>query len=325
VQKGNFSMKIVILDGYTLNPGDLDWSALQDLGEYTIYDRTSPEMLLARAADAEILLTNKVVLNRTAIEQLPNLKYIGVLATGYNVVDVVAAREHGISVTNVPAYSTSSVAQQTIALLLELTNRVGLHNESVHNSEWSGCIDFSFTKSPLIELQGKTLGIFGYGAIGKAVAQIGIALGMKILTHSRNCPKEIPAGIEWTPDRNRLFTESDVLTLHCPLTNDTQNLICNETIAMMKPSAFLINTGRGPLVNELDLADALRTGKIAGAAMDVLSTEPPSPTNPLLSAPNCIITPHIAWATGAARQRLLQTVVDNIIAFQNDNPQNVVN
>ncbi len=318
-------MKIVILDGYTLNPGDLDWSALQDLGEYTIYDRTSPEMLLARAADAEILLTNKVVLNRTAIEQLPNLKYIGVLATGYNVVDVVAAREHGISVTNVPAYSTSSVAQQTIALLLELTNRVGLHNESVHNSEWSGCIDFSFTKSPLIELQGKTLGIFGYGAIGKAVAQIGIALGMKILTHSRNCPKEIPAGIEWTPDRNRLFTESDVLTLHCPLTNDTQNLICNETIAMMKPSAFLINTGRGPLVNELDLADALRTGKIAGAAMDVLSTEPPSPTNPLLSAPNCIITPHIAWATGAARQRLLQTVVDNIIAFQNDNPQNVVN
>lgn len=318
-------MKIVVLDGYTLNPGDLDWSALQDLGECIIYDRTSPEMLLVRAADAEILLTNKVVLNRTVIEQLPNLKCIGVLATGYNVVDVVAAREHDISVTNVPAYSTQSVAQQTIALLLELTNRVGLHNEAVHNSEWSGSIDFSFTKSPLIELQGKTLGIFGYGAIGQAVAKIGIALGMKILAHSRNCPTELPSEIEWTLDRNRLFAESDVLTLHCPLTNDTQNLICNDTIALMKPSAFLINTGRGPLVNEADLAIALQAGKIAGAAVDVLSTEPPAAANPLLTAPNCIITPHVAWATGAARKRLLQIVVDNIIAFQNDNPQNVVN
>jgi len=318
-------VKIVVLDGYTLNPGDLNWLSLQNIGECTIYDRTPPEILLARTADAEILLTNKVVLNKTAIEQLPKLKYIGVLATGYNVVDIAAAREHGIIVTNVPAYSTRSVAQQAIALLLELTNRVGLHDQAVHNGEWSSSVDFSFTKAPLIELQGKTLGIFGYGEIGKAVAQIGIALGMKILAHSRNCPAELSAEIEWASDRDRLFAESDVLTLHCPLTNDTQNLICNETIAMMKSSAFLINTGRGPLVNEADLASALQAGKIAGAAVDVLSTEPPAARNPLLSAPNCIITPHVAWATDAARQRLLQIVVDNIIAFQNGSPQNVVN
>ncbi len=318
-------MKIVVLDGYPLNPGDLDWEPLKKLGACEIYDRTTPEQLIARATGADILLTNKVILNQNSINQLSELKYIGVLATGYNVVDVLSAKNKGVIVTNVPAYSTPSVAQHTFALLLELTNSVGIHNTAVDNGEWCECLDYSFTKTPLIELQNKTFGIFGYGAIGKAVANIALAFGMKVLAHSRNMPDSIPEGIEWTSDKNRIFIESDVISLHCPLTTETENIICADTIAMMKATSLLINTSRGTLINEADFSLALKNGSIAGAAIDVLSAEPAESTNPLLSAPNCIITPHIAWASSAARKRLLQTVIENIIAFQSGNKQNVVN
>ena len=316
-------MRIVVLDGYTMNPGDLDWSALQALGECVIHDRTSPEQVLARAAGAEAVLTNKVVLDRAILKQLPALRYIGVLATGYNVVDVTAAREDGVIVTNVPAYSTASVVQMTFALLLELCHGVGAHAIAVRQGAWTTSADFCFWLTPQVELSGRVMGIIGLGRIGQAVASCAMAFGMRVLALDRGKHAKPIPGLSLV-SMETLFREADVVSLHCPLTADNRGLVNRERLALMKPTAFLINTARGPLVNENDLAEALRDGRIAGAAMDVLSVEPPPSANPLLSAPHCLITPHIAWATQSARRRLMQTVVENLSAFQQDRPQNVV-
>jgi glycerate dehydrogenase len=316
-------MKLVVLDGYTLNPGDLSWDALKALIPCEVHPRTAPGDVLARAADAELVLTNKVVLDRAAIAALPRLRYIGVLATGYNVVDVAAARERGIVVTNVPEYGTRSVAQMVFALLLELCHHTGAHSEAVRAGRWTRSPDFSFWDSPLVELDGRTLGIVGLGRIGKTVASLGQAFGMRVMTFQHR-PKEAPPGIRVTGNLDELFRESDVLTLHCPLTPETTGMVKASSLALMKKSAYLINTGRGPLVEEQDLADALNGGRIAGAGLDVLSKEPPAADNPLLSAKNCIITPHCAWATHAARRRLMETVVENARAFLAGVPRNIV-
>lgn len=310
-------MKIVVVDGYTLNPGDLSWEALERLGEVTIYDRTPAEQLIERAKDAEVVLTNKVVLSLEVIDQLPRLKFISVLATGYNVVDVDAARVRGISVSNVPEYSTKSVAQMTMALILELAMHVGEHSRGVRDGKWSASTDFSYQDYRLVELDGLTLGIVGLGRIGKSVAALGKAFGMKVIANSRSAGESV--------DLETLFKESDIVSLHCPLTSATQGMVNSARLALMKPTAFLINTSRGPLIVEQDLADALNSAQIAGAAMDVLSTEPPSTDNPLLSARNCTITPHHAWATKSARERLLAATVDNVKAFMDGKPKNVVN
>ena len=317
-------MKIVVLDGFTLNPGDLSWSELEILGECTVYDRTRPDQAPIRSEAAEILLTNKTPLPGNLISQLPKLRYIGVLATGYNVVDTAAARAHNVSVTNVPAYSTSSVAQMTFALLLELALRVGHHSETVRQGRWSSGPDFAYWDFPLIELDGATLGIVGWGRIGRAVAQIGHAMGMKIIVHSRSRPAALPASIRWV-ELETVFRESDIVSLHCPLTPETRHMVNAERLGWMKRSAYLLNTSRGPLIDEAALADALGQGRIAGAGLDVLSTEPPSSANPLLHAPNCVITPHMAWATSAARIRLMKIAVENIRAFISGRPQNIVN
>jgi glycerate dehydrogenase len=316
-------MKLVVLDGHTLNPGDLSWEALKALGPCDIYPRTAPGELAARAGEADLVLTNKVVLDRGAIAALPRLRYIGVLATGYNVVDLAAARERGIVVTNVPEYSTRSVAQMVFALLLELCQHAGAHSEAVRAGRWTTSIDFSFWDYPLVELDGRTLGIVGLGRIGRAVAALGQAFGMRVLAYQHR-PKAAPAGVATTASLDELFRQSDVVTLHCPLTAETKGLVNAERLSMMKRTAFLINTGRGPLVVEQDLADALNAGRIAGAGLDVLSQEPPPASNPLLAAKNCIITPHCAWATQAARGRLMTTVVENVRAFLAGAPQNVV-
>lgn len=316
-------MNIVVLDGYAANPGDLSWSELEGLGSsLCVYDRTPPELVVQRAEQADILLTNKVVLSREIIGALPRLKYIGVLATGYNVVDLLAARERNLPVTNVPAYSTASVAQMVFALLLEMVQQVGHHSHRVHEGAWSRSPDFCFWDKPLVELDGLTLGILGYGSIGRRVARIAAAFGMKVLVHTRTPAAE--PGVEYV-DRDRLFEQSDVLSLHCPLTEQTAGVVNAERLAAMKPEAYLINTGRGPLVDERALAEALASGVIAGAALDVLSVEPAAADNPLLGAPHCIITPHIAWATRAARKRLMDTVVANVEAFISGTPRNVVN
>jgi glycerate dehydrogenase len=317
-------MKIVVLDGHTLNPGDLSWDDLRSLGECVIHERTSPEATLARAADAAILLTNKVVLDAAALARLPRLRYIGVLATGYNVVDVEAARDRGIVVTNVPAYSTASVAQLTFALLLELTHHVGHHARTVRDGRWSESPDFSYADTPLLELEGLTLGIVGFGRIGTAVAEIAAAFGMSVLVHTRSRPRATPVSLRFV-ELEPLFRFSDVVSLHCPLAPRTRHLVNAERLAWMKPTAFLLNTGRGPLVDEDALAAALNEGRLAGAGLDVLSTEPPPSTNPLLRAKHCLITPHFGWATGAARRRLMQTTVDNVRAFLEGKPRNVVN
>ncbi|MDW8309896.1 MAG: D-2-hydroxyacid dehydrogenase [Verrucomicrobiales bacterium] len=316
-------MKIVVLDGFTLNPGDLSWDGLRALGECTIYDRTAPHETLARAAEAEIVLTNKVVLNREHLARLPRLRYISVLATGTNVVDLAAARERGIPVSNVPAYSTMSVAQATFALLLELTHHTGHHAQAVREGRWSRCPDFSFHDFPLIELAGLTLGIIGFGSIGRAVAEIAHAFGMSVLAHNPS-PKPAPPWVRFT-DLETIFRESDVVSLHCPLTPQTQSLVNATRLALMKPTAFLLNTSRGPVVDEQALAAALNAGRLAGAGLDVLSVEPPPPDNPLQGARNCIITPHYAWATGAARRRLMQVTIENVRAILAGRPQNVVN
>ncbi|MHB1000281.1 MAG: D-2-hydroxyacid dehydrogenase [Armatimonadota bacterium] len=316
--------KLVVLDGYVLNPGDLSWDGLAQLGDLTVYDRTPPELVIERASGAEIIFTNKTILSADTISKLPDLKYIGVLATGYNVVDMEAAAQHGVTVTNVPAYSTPSVAQMVFALLLELCNHVQCHSDAVHQGEWASSPDFAFWKTPLIELSGMTIGIIGMGNIGMQVAQIASAMGMKVIAASRSRKRQPDiADFEWVelPD---LFSRSDVITIHAPLTPETQGLISRDNIDRMKTSAFLINTGRGPIVVEQDLADALNSGRIAGAGLDVLSVEPPKPDNPLLTAKNCIITPHIAWATLAARSRLMDTVVKNTEAFLNGSPVNIV-
>ncbi|SDL05780.1 glycerate dehydrogenase [Catalinimonas alkaloidigena] len=317
-------MHIVVLDSYTLNPGDLDWTALEALGSVTLYDRTAPGDVLARSQGADALLTNKVVLSGETIARLPDLKYIGVMATGYNVVDVEAAKARGIPVTNAAGYSTFSTAQHTMALLLELSNRVGQHQASVQQGDWVRCPDFTYQLGPLVELAGKTLGIVGFGRIGQAVAQMAQGFGMQILSYHTHPERDARPGVEFV-SLDEVFRRSDVVTLHCPLTADNQGMVNRERLSTMKRSAWLINTGRGPLVHEADLREALEAGTIAGAALDVLSSEPPAADNPLLGAKNCLVTPHIAWASYEARSRLLATVVDNLRAFQAGTWQNVVN
>lgn len=316
-------MNICVLDGHTLNPGDLSWDELKQLGPCEIHDRTPPAETTSHAAQAEIVLTNKTALGRTEIGALPKLKYIGVLATGTNVVDLTAARERGIPVTNVPAYGTRSVAQATFALLLELTNRVGHHAHRVRNGAWTNATDWCFWDFPLVELDGLTLGLVGFGRIGATVADIAHAFGMNVIAHNSS-PKPAPPFVKFV-DLETLFHTSDVVSLHCPLTPKTERLVNTERLARMKPTAFLLNTSRGPLVDEAALAAALDSGQLAGAAVDVLSNEPPPANNPLLRARNCIITPHNAWGTHAARARLLHVAVDNVRAFLAGKPMNVVN
>jgi len=317
-------VKIVVLDGYTLNPGDLSWDGLRALGECAVYDRTPPEQVVERARGAEAVLTNKVIIDREKIAQLPEMRYIGVLATGYNIVDTAAARERGIPVTNVPEYGTRSVAQMTFALLLELAQHVGHHAQTVREGRWTKSPDFCYWDYPLVELAGKTMGIVGIGRIGRATAELALAFGMKVLAHDVNTPANLPADIRMT-DLETLLRESDVVSLHCPLTAENQGLIDRERLALMKPTAFLINTSRGPLIVARDLADALNADRLAGAGVDVLPVEPPPADNPLFTAKNCLVTPHIAWATGAARARLMDTVVENLRAFLAGKSQNVVN
>lgn len=318
------SPRIVVLDGFTLNPGDLDWASLTALGPCEIHERTPDDEIVARASGAPIVLTNKTVLGRAELSQLPGLRYLGVLATGTNVVDLAAAREHGVVVTNVPAYATASVTQVTFGLLLELTLRTGGHAASVRAGDWSRQADFSYTLQPLVEIAGLTFGIVGFGHIGRAVANVAQAFGMNVLVHTRRAPAELPPGVRCV-DLETLLRESDVVSLNCPLTPETRHLINARTLALMRPSAYLLNTGRGPLVEEAALAEALNAGRLAGAGLDVLAVEPPPPDHPLLTARNCILTPHVGWATGAARARLLAVAVANLRAFLRGQPQNVVN
>ena len=316
-------MKIVILDGYTTNSGDLSWDSIKQLGDLTVYDRTGNDQIISRCQDAEAVLTNKVILSAEIISALPKLKYIGVMATGYNVVDIDAARSRGIVVTNVPAYSTASVAQLVFAHLLNIASQVALHDSQVHEGKWVNSVDFCFYAAPLIELDGKQIGIVGLGQIGSAVARIAQAMGMKVAAYTSKSQEQLGDGIT-KMSLEQLFATSDVVTLHCPLTPDTKYIVNAERLATMKANAIIINTGRGPLVNEQDLADALNNGTIAAAAVDVLSCEPPKADNPLLTAKNCHITPHIAWASQAARTRLIATLASNLQAFINGNPVNNV-
>jgi glycerate dehydrogenase len=316
-------MKIVVVDGYTLNPGDLSWEDLRALGECEIYERSTDEELLARSAEAEILLTNKMEVRGRHMERLQKLRYIGVTATGYNIVDVAAARERGIIVTNVPAYGTASVAQMTFALLLELCQRTGHHAQTVSDGRWAKSSDFCYWDYPLVELDGLIMGIIGLGRIGQTVARLAQGFGMKIVATGRSKPKDLPASIAWF-DLETLLRTSDVVSLHCPLTTETKQMINAQRLKLMKPTAFLLNTSRGPLIDESALAAALQAGQIAGAGLDVLSVEPPAADNPLYQAPNCFITPHISWATQAARSRLMRVAVENVAAFIGGKPQNVV-
>ena len=317
-------MKIVVLDGHALNPGDLNWEALRAIGELQVFDRTADDQIVARAHDAEIVLTTKTHLPAQILRQLKKTRYIGVLFTGYDVVDVKAARELQIAVTNIPTYGTASVAEFTFALLLELCHHVALHSEAARAGEWSRSTDFTFWKAPLVELAGKTIGIIGLGQIGRRVAEIAMAFEMRVVAADavRGSVPDWP-NFRWY-EVDELLRQADVVSLHCPLLAQTQGIINARTLALMKPSAFLINASRGPLVIEQDLADALNNGRLAGAAVDVLSSEPPSPDNPLLRAKNCIVTPHIAWATKEARMRLLNTAVANVRAFLDGHPVNVV-
>jgi glycerate dehydrogenase len=316
-------MKIVILDGYTANPGDLSWGSLKELGEVTVYERTRREEIAGRAADADIVLTNKVVMDREMMALLPRLKYIGVLATGYNVVDIEAARERDIIVTNVPAYSTESVAQTVFAHLLTVTNRTEHYAQQNRQGRWAENRDFCYWDTELTELAGKTIGIVGLGNIGRRVAEIALAFGMQVKTMTSKKAEELPAGIQ-KAELQSLLASSDVVSLHCPLTEGTRHLIHRETLRLMKPSAILINTGRGPLVDDEALAEALNEGRLRAYCADVVTEEPPKADHPLLHAPNAFITPHIAWATVEARKRLLQTAIGNVEAFVNGHPVNVV-
>jgi glycerate dehydrogenase len=316
-------VKIIVLDGYTLNPGDLSWDALKSLGSCEIHDRTSASEISARTRGADILITNKTEVDAGLIRSLDSLKYIGVTATGTNIVDLQAARTRKIPVTNVPAYGTHSVAQATMALLLELTGHVGHHAQTVREGRWSRSPDWCYWDRPLIELHGLTLGIVGFGRIGRAVALLASAFGMKILA-TTNSPKSATDGVRFVP-LETLFRESDVISLHCPLTPETKHIVNATSLGWMKPSAFLLNTSRGALVDETALATALNEGRIAGAGLDVLSIEPPPPDNPLIRAKNCYVTPHQAWATHAARARLMTIAVENVRAFLSGKPQNVVN
>ncbi len=318
-------MKIVILDGYTENPGDLSWEGIANLGELTVYDRTPAELVVERIADAEIIFSNKTVISEDILSQCPNIKFIGVLATGYNVIDIEAAKRKGIIVSNIPAYGTDAVSQYTFALLLELCHHVGAHSDSVKRGEWASAKDFCYWNYPLIELVGKTLGIIGLGKIGRGTARIAQAFGMKVVAYNpRPIPKEHIIGNTQQVDLEELFALSDVISLHCPLFPETMGMINKDTIHKMKDGVLIINNSRGPLIVEEDLRDALISGKVAGAAVDVVSTEPIQGDNPLLSAPNMIITPHIAWAPKEARQRLMDIAVDNLKAYLKGSPINVV-
>ena len=314
-------MKICVLDGYTENPGDLSWDWLSAHGEYTVYDRTPAELIYERAKGCDIIITNKTPLRTELLEKLPDIKYIGLLSTGFNIVDWEYCKEKGIPVCNVPSYSTSAVAQLTFALILEHTNAVALHSNSVRSGEWSSCKDFCYWKAPLYELDGKTLGIIGFGKIGKAVAKIASTFGMRVLA-STNHPA--PFGDVEFVEKDELLAKSDFVSLHCPLTVQTDGMVNADFLSKMKKNAVLINTSRGQVINENDLANALKNGIIAGAGLDVLSTEPPAKDNPLLGIENCFITPHIAWAGYETRERLMSVVRENLNAFMNGIPQNVV-
>jgi len=317
------SVNIVILDGHTLNPGDLTWEDLQHIGQAVIYERSCTREVVERARDAEIVLTNKVELKREQIEKLARLKYIGVLATGTNIVDLQCARERGIPVTNVPGYGTRSVAQTTIALLLELTQNVGLHSKSVSESNWVRSADWCYWERPLIELHGLTMGIVGFGNIGQAVGELASAFGMNVIAFNPR-PKPSPKPVQFV-ELETLLRQSDVISLHCPLNPETKHMVNANNLALMKRTALLLNTSRGQLIDEPALAAALNSGRLGGAGVDVLSQEPPTAQNPLLTAKNCVITPHLAWATHAARSRLLHIAINNIRAFLAGKPENVVN
>ena len=317
-------MQIVLLDGYASNPGDLTWEPLKEMGEVTVYDRTQPSEVVERAHDAEIIVTNKVTLTRQTLEQLPNLRLICVLATGYNTIDTLAARDLGITVCNVPAYSTDSVAQMVFALILNMTNRVAHYARQTREGRWSAAPDFCYWDLPVSELAGKTLGIVGLGHIGAKVASIAREFGMDVFAFTSKNSIDLPDYIQKTTLEG-LFGVSDILTLHGPLTPDTHELINARTLARMKRGALLVNTGRGPLVNEADVAEALASGQLGGYGADVMCSEPPTADNPLFAQPNAFITPHIAWASVEARQRLLNATFDNIRAFQDGHPKNVVN
>ena len=318
-------MKIVILDGHAINPGDLSWDALRALGELEVFDRTPEDAIVTRAREADVLLTTRTPLFARTLKQLKRLRYVGAIFTGYDEIDLKAARELNVLVTNVPTYGTASVAQLVFALLLELCHHVALHSAAAHAGEWSRSPDFSFWRTPMVELQGKTMGIVGFGRIGRRVAEIAIAMGMRVIGADAG-RKEVPdwPGFRWC-DVDELMAASDVVSLHCPLLTQTRGIVNALSLSKMRPSSFLINTSRGPLVVEQDLADALNDGRLAGAAVDVLSSEPPSLDNPLLRAKNCIVTPHIAWATKEARARLIESAATNLRAFLDGRPVNVVN
>ena len=318
-------MKIVVLDGYAGNPGDLSWDALKALGECTIYDRTAPADLISRVQDADIVLTNKVCFKAEHFDQLPKLKYIGVIATGYNIIDCEAAKAHGVVVTNIPAYSTNSVAQMAFAHILNIYNRVGHYATAITSEDsWVKSEDFCYMDTPQIELWGKKIGIVGLGNTGSATARIAIGFGMEVLAYTSKSDFQLPPEIKKV-ELEDLFRQCDIVSLHCPLTPTTKNLVNAERLKLMKPNAIIINTSRGPVVNAQDLADALNSGQIMAAGMDVLETEPPKADNPLLKAKNCYITPHIAWATYEARVRLMDILVGNVKAFMEGKPVNVVN
>ncbi len=318
-------MKAVILDGSTTNAGDLSWDWLKERCDLTVYDRTPTEKIIERCAECEIIITNKTPLTKSTLEQLPCCKFIALLSTGYNVVDCKYAAEKGIPVSNIPSYSTDAVAQMTFALLLELTNKVGMHNSAVKQGEWSHCKDFCFWKAPLQELCGKTFGIIGYGKIGETVGNIAKAFGMKVLAFTTNPGKHAGASDVTFVSLDDLFTQSDVISLHCPLTAETEKIVNESSLNKIKNGAYLINTSRGPVLDEEAVANALKSGRLAGAGVDVLSTEPPKADNPLLSCNNCIITPHIAWAAFETRERLLSVLKENIFAYLNGSPINTVN
>ena len=318
-------MKMVILDAYTSNPGDLSWESFHEFGELIVHERTSPEHVLERCVGCEVVFTNKVVLNAETIEQLPELKYIGVLATGTNVVDLNFAKERGICVTNIPGYSTDSVVQHVLAFLLHFSSKVSIHNDAVHEGNWVNSKDFCFTLGALNELSAKTLGIIGLGTIGRKLAKVADAMGMKMIAAQQSSMNrlELPYEVEWLPV-DEVFALADFLSLNCPLTPDTDKVVNAERLKKMKGSAIVINTGRGPLIDEQALANALNNGTIAGAGLDVLSTEPPAVDNPLLTAKNCVMTPHIAWASREARKRLIAIAAENLSAYLSANPQNMV-
>ncbi len=317
-------MKIVVLDGYAANPGDMSWDNLKALGDCTIYDRTAPEEVVERAAGAEVILTNKTVITAELMDALTELKYIGVLATGYNIVDTAAAKSHGILVTNIPAYSTDSVAQMVFSHILNIYQQVQHHSDEVHKGRWTNSENFCFWDTPLIELRDKKIGLVGLGHTGYTTARIAIGFGMQVYAFTSKSHFQLPPEIKKL-ELDQLFEECDIISLHCPLTPETNELVNAHRLGLMKPSAILINTGRGQLINEQELADALNKGQIYAAGVDVLSSEPPRADNPLLSAKNCYITPHIAWASVNARERLMNIAITNIQAYQSGKPENVVN